>query len=175
MKSLEDRIITALKKGPLSTSDLALAIHANRSTVYNKCKRMEKQGILASRKKEGEKKLFYCRLTHEVLTDANREKIRALIKIMALIHGSGVKNAKLISRLLQQVLTDENYDDIIVLIQRSGVKDAKLISKLLKRLLTYEDPHDVIALIRGSDVKDAEVKPFYPKIIIWRLKRRKAA
>ena len=97
------------------------------------------------------------------------------MKLRALIHGSGVKNAKLISRLLQPVLTDENYDDIIGLIQRSGVKDAKLISQLLQQLLTYEDPHGVIALIRGSNVKDAEVKPFYPKIIIWRLKRRKAA
>lgn len=80
LNELENSILSALGGGSLSTKALANAVGANRSIVYNTCKRLETRGLLTSTKGQSDQRLFFFPLTGEILNSENYENIMQMIK-----------------------------------------------------------------------------------------------
>lgn len=60
--SVDRNIVAALRREPLSTSDLAEALNLGKSSISRNCRRMEKEGTLKStwRVVQPEVRLLYC-------------------------------------------------------------------------------------------------------------------
>jgi DNA-binding Lrp family transcriptional regulator len=79
------KIIKALESaGRLTTRELAASLGASRDAVYQRCKRLERDGRLASELGgAGEKNIFFFPMTKEVVTRENYERIDQLNGVIA--------------------------------------------------------------------------------------------
>lgn len=70
--------------GRLTTRELAMKLGADREQVYQRCKRLEKDGRLTSELvMTGEKRIYFFPMTREVVTAENYERIEHLNEAVA--------------------------------------------------------------------------------------------
>lgn len=70
--ALDNKILNALKKRPLSTKALADAVGEDKKRIYSRCRRLERDGALESSLVPGTR-LLYCVDDQRVVTGAEYE------------------------------------------------------------------------------------------------------
>lgn len=166
-KSLEQPILTTLKKGPHATTELARAVHAGSPRVLDTCKRLERRRKVKSTVKPS--RLFFFPVTGEVMSEATHHEIEVIRHHLRALFDRHLKGAAWKSKPIPKALLGalERY-----LMRIAADSESR---RRADRIRSFRDELRAAASA-GRSWRELKaligLRPFEAKAKIWRLPGR---
>ena len=143
----------------MTTGQLAGRIGADREAVYRECRRLERQGRLASVQRRGARRVFFYPMTREVVTSANYDRVKELdgdLRVIIGAHAPPAGKAALRSALRGHF---------------SGLYARADLAPYVDAIKEFEE--ELLRAVRDATTRSEVtghlgIRGFFPQVIVWR-------
>lgn len=155
------KIVKALEiAGRLTTRELAIRVGASRDAVYQRCKRLERDGrLISERVGSGEKNIYFFPMTREIVTRENHDRID---------HLNGT-----VAETIRAFSIPEEKDRLVIALEVQFERLAERMAGPPRSALEEfaEDVLDAVASAkkRGDVMKHLGIRPMHPVVRVWAL------
>lgn len=167
---LDARICGVLRRdGPLSTPELANRLGADTKTVYERCRRMEREfkpkGWMDSEARASDRRLHFFPATGDVLTHSNRPRIDGAIRdLKEIARRHPVKRGAQLPVEVKNALRRDYHDYLQGLATSLSDRERRQVQAFERQLM---------AVLGGTKLSDVlglmGLRSFRPKIRVWGL------
>lgn len=165
MNTLDQRILSELESGPLSTSQLARRVGMKTDQVRRLCKRLERDDILRSERRRRKRPLLFFPTSGDIITQTNYKDIQKLIEQL-----------KGIAQQYQLPRKAEIPKDIKVDLRnkyKTFLREyaADLTPRQQKQVRAFEN--QLMTVLNHTNIADVlgpiGLRGFFPEVIYWSL------